>query len=159
MANNIFSFVPVEEAKSISGEEAVKGVILGVVFGLIATIPWIIVTNSGWFVSLLGYLIGLATYKGFVLGAGKMHRLGRITIVLFVLIAIPLAEFVIIIMQGMQLGYSFAFVIANTPAIFIAGLGRIADSILMGYLFAFLGVYRFLIPHKKVAPANVPEQK
>ena len=157
MSKNLLNFSPLEHSRNISFYEAIKGIILGVIFGLIAIIPWIIVSNLGFFVSILGYIIGLAVYKGFVLGAQKMHVLGNITIILVILLAIPFAEMIIILIQGIKYGLPFLYVLQNTPTVFFESLGDIGLNIVLGYVFAFLGSWRILF-YRQTAPATTPEK-
>lgn len=158
MLKNLFNFSPIEQSKKITFSELLMGVTLGAVFGLIAIIPWVIVSNLGFFVSFLGYIIGLAVYKGFVLGAKKMHVLGNITIILVILLAIPFAEMIIILIQGIKYGFPFLFVLQNTPIVFFDSLGDIGLNIVLGYVFAFLGSWRIIF-YRQTAPATTSEKK
>lgn len=142
----IFSLDPVEFSKTISPEETLKGVVLGLLFGLVGAIPWILVGYFGIFASFLGFLISLAAYRGFTLGAGKMHMVGILTIIVSVLLAVPFSEMVLLFIEGLKYGIPFMDALTLTPKIFFDNLGDFFTSIVLGYVFAFLGSWRVLRP-------------
>ena len=53
----------------------VKGIIFSVVFAMVASIPWILVSSAGFFVSYLSFIIGIAAIKGYEWGAGKFEKI------------------------------------------------------------------------------------
>lgn len=141
--SKLFNFEPVEFSKEISMEDILKGILLAIVFGLIGSIPWVIVSGLGVFASYLGFVIAMAAYKGFVLGAGKMHSVGIVTIVIVVLLAIPFSEMVLLFTEGLKYT-TLVSALRLTPIIFFENLGEFMPNILLGYLFAFLGSIRVI---------------
>ncbi|MCA9383002.1 hypothetical protein KC909_01430 [Candidatus Dojkabacteria bacterium] len=144
--SSLLSFEPVEFDNSLPLPKVLLGVILGIGFGFLGTIPWILVGYLGFFVSILGFIIGIAAYKGFVLGAGKMHIAGIATILFVIMIAIPLSEITLLFIEGLKLELTFMEALTATPEVFVMYIGDFIPNILLGYLFAFLGAWRVIKP-------------
>lgn len=74
-----------------------KGIIGGLIGGLVATIPWILMyLYGGMMLSLLAIIIGSAVVKGYQLFKGKVDNKFPIIIIAISLISITIATFVII---------------------------------------------------------------
>jgi len=131
-----------------------KGVLFSILFGLVGTIPWIIISHFGWVVSLAGYLIGLAAYTGYVKGNGSFDRVGKICLVIVILITIPFAELVNIFIAGLLEGLNFIQVALVLPYFIRWDIDHIAQNILLGYFMAALGTYRFFIPRRNKIPVE-----
>jgi hypothetical protein len=126
-----------------------NGIVLSVLYGVIGTLPWVIISYFGWIASLAGYVIGLAAYKGYVAGNGYFDRTGKITLGIFILLSIPLAEMFVGIVFATQQGYGIVDAIYIMPEVFFSNLGDFLPGILIGYLMAALGTYQFFIQDEK----------
>lgn len=120
-----------------------RGVLLSIILGLAATIPWIIIGYFGWVASIAGWLIGLAAYKGYTQETGFFDRTGKICVALVIISAIPLSELILTLIEFLKLGYPLAESIILTPIYMVNFIGDYLPSILLGYLMAALGTYKF----------------
>lgn len=119
------------------------GVLLATLFGILGSIPWIIIGYFGWIASLGGYLIGLAAYKGYIMGNGIFDRFGKICIAIIILLVIPAAEMVNLFIAFLQQGIFFMDAAMYTPSIFLENITEFVPSILIGYVMAGLGTFQF----------------
>lgn len=120
-----------------------RGVLLSIILGFAATIPWIIIGYFGWVASIAGWLIGLAAYKGYTQETGFLDRTGKICVALVIVSAIPLSEFILTLIEFLKFGYPLAESIILTPIYMANFIGDYLPSILLGYLMAALGTYKF----------------
>lgn len=113
------------------------GALLG---GLVGAIPWFIVSYFGFFASIFGYLIGIASLKGYKILGGKYGFKTRWIILVCVLFSVVFAEFMsYLILLGVE-GYDFSLL--NLFDIILYNLFNFLFNIGVGILFAFLGIYR-----------------
>lgn len=138
-----------QEAKRASGSLALGtlGAILGAVVGVI---PWVAVYCFGYMASALGLLIGICARKGYELLKGRETKTKGIVILVCVLLAVILAEFVGIVAAnfadakeaGMTLGETVEFVY---DWIVTDGLSAVIRELAIGWLFALLGIGKLLM--------------
>ena len=138
-----------QEAKRASGSLALGtlGAILGAIVGVI---PWVAVYCFGYMASALGLLIGISAKKGYELSRGRETKAKGIVILVCVLLAVILAEFVGIVAAnfadakeaGMTLAETVEFVYdwAVTD-----GLTAVIRELAIGWLFALLGIGKLLM--------------
>ena len=134
----------VQEAETLTAVETIRGIIFSFVFGYIATIPWIILSYLGWFVGWLGYLIGLGAIYGFIFGTQKINKTAMPVVVIVVLTAIPLAEFIgiaIVLLLGGRLPDPFTIL---DIAFFSDYSGSFYTSLLFGYIIAAAGAWSLI---------------
>ncbi len=125
------------------------GASLSFLFGLVAAIPWVILNYFGWIASIAAYLIGLASYKGYVKGNGSFDSFGKICIILIILFTVPGAILVSIFISALQYGFNFTESLAATFFVFFEYFVDYLPSILIGYFMAGLGTYEFFLPNRK----------
>ncbi|MEI7579935.1 MAG: hypothetical protein WCJ58_07960 [bacterium] len=120
----------------------IKGTILSFILGFLATIPWILLaTFTSFFVGFLGYLIGLAAYKGFVIGAGKAHKAAIFVIIPVILLAIPFSEIISFLLINRLDGFTFTFTGFLHYLFLPFILKQLLINISIGYFIAFLGAF------------------
>ena len=141
-----------EETKS-SGSIA-SGIIGALIGALVGAIPWAVAYYAGWFVAVLGLIVGLASMKGYDYLRGKECRAKPIIVMLATVVAVLIANIVAIAVGVMiefsgdpeMAAYSYTFldclglvflVLREDPEFLI---GFVKDM-LMGLLFAGLGVF------------------
>lgn len=135
------------------------GVILAILLGLVASIPWIILGYLGWIASLAGYLIGLAAYTGYTKVNTNFDKVGKVTVAVIILVLIPFAEMVNLFIAGLQY-VSFIDSLRLTPVIFFESLNEYLSTILIGYVMAGLGTYNFFLqPTSGDKTENNPKRK
>ncbi|QVK16896.1 hypothetical protein KHQ81_08255 [Mycoplasmatota bacterium] len=110
------------------------GALLG---GLIGTIPWFIVSYFGFYASFLGYLIGIASLKGYKTLGGKYGFKTRWIILVCVLFSVVFAE-----LMSYLILLAPDFSLLNLYNIILNNLFNFLLNIGLGFLFAFLGIYR-----------------
>ena len=131
----------VQEAETLTAVETIRGIIFSFVFGYIATIPWIILSYLGWFVGWLGYLIGLGAIYGFIFGTQKINKTAMPVVVIVVLTAIPLAEFIGIAVAMLTNGlfpypsFIIDFALSSEYS------GSFFTSLFFGYIIAAAGTW------------------
>ena len=133
-----------DNTKSQKGN-VVLGIVLTIAFAFVASIPWIVASYFGWFVGYLGLLIGIGALKGYEIGAGKIDKVGKITTVFAILLIIPIAEFLVFIIQGIveiQAIPSIELIVAVLGSEGV--IGAMLFDIALGYVFAFLSTMRLL---------------
>jgi hypothetical protein len=130
------------------------GATIGAVLG---SIPWIIAFYFGWFVGWLGFLIGIASKKGYEVFKGKETKAKGVVIILVVFVTVVFAEFVTYLLifhfeiaadpELSQMGLS----ILDLSSVFVISVledpafrNSVLIDIGLGWLFAGLGVYSTL---------------
>lgn len=123
---------------------------------LIGAVPWAIAYYSGWFLAILGLLIGFLSQKGYELLNGKENKAKGIIIIFTTIIGVIVATlagivFTVKIGWSEELGYTlsladsfrivFSMLAENTEGILI----DVIKDIVLGLLFAFLGAYQTII--------------
>ena len=89
------------EAAKTNGSVA-TGAVGAIIGAIVGAIPWAIVSFLGWFVGYLGFLISLASCKGYELLHGKETKLKGIIVLVVSLIAVILAEYVAMLASLMK---------------------------------------------------------
>ena len=141
-----------KEEKSKEGS-TLLGTIGAFAGALVGAIPWTVASYFGWFVGLFGFLIGIASKKGYELLNGKESRAKGIVIILATVLGVIVAESVAIMISlgvmWVQEGYEFNildivyfynYALANDSNILMAVLGDIA----LGLIFAALGIWSII---------------
>lgn len=129
-----------------------RGAFGAVIGGVIGSVPWIIAYNLGWFVSWLGFLIGVAATYGYKVLGGRPGKARKWIVLAAVIISVLLSfviELVVISMTGINelisRGYSVSYsdiptyigILLDDPQF----VGRYIRDILIGLLFAGLGCF------------------
>lgn len=129
----------------------VLGALLGAVIG---AIPWAIAYYFGWFVAILGLLIGIAAKKGYELLQGKECKAKGVVIILATVFGVFLGESAAIIYAIYSMWLADPEIAAQGVTILDAAfgffsalftdssiIGDMAGDIFLGLLFAGLGIY------------------
>lgn len=132
------------EAAKTNGSVA-TGAVGAIIGAIVGAIPWAIVSFLGWFVGYLGFLISLASCKGYELLHGKETKLKGIIVLVVSLIAVILAEYVAMLASLMKefpgTPLSTCFVTLNAAIRYEPEMQAIViKDLLMGWLFAVLGI-------------------
>lgn len=160
-------FLRTKEEISQNGNIAtgILGALLGAVIG---AIPWAIAYYYGWFVAILGLLIGIAAKKGYELFHGKECKVKGVVIILATVLGVFFGESAAIIYavyntwladpeiaaQGVTvLDAAFGFF----SALFTDSslIGDMAADIFLGLVFAGLGIYQTVLAVFKSTGKNV----
>lgn len=112
------------------------GAILG---ALVGAIPWVIVAQLGYFVGILGFVIGLASLKGYKIIGGKVGPRTKWLVIISIILALVVAESATLIIEfikddipvtlenflfALQIKEIYTIVIRDLAvSLFIAGLG------------------------------------
>lgn len=138
-----------QNAEEIKNSGSIGRGILGAALGaVIGAIPWAIAYYAGWFVAFLGFLVGIASKKGYELLGGKETKAKGISIIVSTLLAVVAVEFAVVlaIWYGELSGYGISFM--QSVEFFLTALGEdsemigyIIRDILLGWLFAGLGIF------------------
>lgn len=147
-----------EEMQYMKEEKAKDGsTLLGTIGAfsgaLIGAIPWAVASYFGWFVGWFGFLIGIASKKGYELLNGKESRAKGIVIIIATVLGVIIAESVAIMVslgvmwtqEGYEFNildiiYSYAYALATDSGVLLAVLGDIA----LGLVFAALGIWSLI---------------
>ena len=127
------------------------GALLG---ALIGAIPWAVVYSFGWFVGWLGFLIGFCAAAGYRILRGKSGWLAILIIVFAIIFGVAagqtMGDFIDIgkyISRGELDGFTYSdiprlyfFLLANDSE----ALSSTLVNLVLGLLFAFLGVWRMI---------------
>lgn len=131
-----------EEIKSQGN--MVTGIIGAILGGIVGAIPWAFAVYNGWFVGIFGLLIAFAAKKGYELLKGKESKAKAVVIILVAIFSVVVAELggwvFSLIMEGGTLMESleyFFFVLSIDGEL----QTRVISNLLMGLLFAGLGVF------------------
>ncbi len=132
------------EAAKTNGSVA-TGAVGAIIGAIVGAIPWAIASFLGWFVGYLGFLISLASCKGYELLHGKETKLKGIIVLVVSLIAVVLAEYVAMLASLMKefpgTPLSTCFIALNEAIRYDPDMQAIViKDLLMGWLFAVLGM-------------------
>lgn len=144
-----------ETSKNGSVASGILGALLGALLG---AIPWAIAYYYGWFVALLGLVIGIAAKKGYELFHGKSNKAKGVVIILATVLGVFLGEAGAIIYaiydmwladpEISALGVTVldaAFTFFHTLFTDSTLIGDMALDIVMGLFFAGLGIYQTVL--------------
>lgn len=130
--------------------------ILGAALGaVVGAIPWAIAFYAGWFVGWLGLLIGVASKKGYELLGGKETKVKAVSVIICSFISVVAVNLLVYIlswhaelsvMLGTTLSESASFFFEcmldkNSIVYDSSLLGYVVGDIVMGWLFAGLGIF------------------
>lgn len=124
------------------------GLALATLFGVLGTIPWIIIGYFGWIASIAGFAIGWAAFKGYEKGNGSIDKFGKISILILIIILVPFAEFINLVLAALAFEIPLLTALSTAPSLFIENIGEFLPGILIGYVMAALGTYSFFMPQR-----------
>ena len=144
----------INEEKKNNGSTVI-GAVGAFVGAVIGAIPWAVAYYFGWFIAALGFVIGLASKKGYELLNGKENRAKGIIVIVATVFGVLLAEAVAIIVSiysiwqsdpefadfGVTIfdaAYTFAYALGTDPTI----ISDMAGDIALGLFFAGLGIWQ-----------------
>ena len=124
----------------------ILGAAIGAVIGMI---PWVLVYSFGYMASFLGFLIGICAKKGYDLARGRQTKIKGVVILVCVLLAVVLAEFVAIVALNMSDGFAEGFTFGEVIEIVFSwivtdGLVAVIKELAIGWLFAVLGIFQMV---------------
>jgi len=153
-----------EIAQNGSVATGVLGALLGAVLG---AIPWAIAYYFGWFAAILGLLIGVAAKKGYELFQGKECKAKGVAIIVATILGVFLGESAAIIYAIYDSWLAdpeiavYGVTILDAAVGFFNALftdrsiiGDMALDILLGILFAGLGVFQTVLSVFKSTDKN-----
>ena len=123
-----------------------KGILGGLVFGILASIPWILIyVFAGMFVAYLGALIGLGVifgYKSFVNKIDKKMTVIVSIIILFIVIvnAMVVIPGILLVQNGIPLSFTNLILLYQIEGI----LPELVKDLLMSIVFAGLGAFPYI---------------
>lgn len=143
-----------ENAEQAKNKGNLGAGIAGAAIGaLVGAIPWAVASYFGWFVAFLGFVVGIASKKGYELLKGKESKAKPISVLVFSLIAVIIAEIAVYLIsimgmsadEGMALSLSQAFqlffyVIKVDPSL----LGSVIFDLVLSWVFVILGIFPML---------------
>ncbi len=109
--------------------------------GIIASIPWIILSYFGWFAAILGFAIGKASLKGYTMLGCKLGKATRWIILGVTAFCIEFSEIVthtiaVMVVYEIPFSMDIIFFVLTTPEIII-NMGR---NVFLGWIMGFLGI-------------------
>lgn len=138
-----------KEEKQKQGSVA-TGALGAFVGAIIGAIPWAVASYFGWFVGWFGFLIGLASKKGYELLNGKETKAKGIAIIISTIFCVIVAESVAIMValgvmwsqEGSQFTildviYTYVYALVTDSSILTSVLADVA----LGLVFAALGTW------------------
>lgn len=151
------NFTIAKETVALKGSvpRGIAGAILGAAIG---AIPWAIAYYYGWFVALLGLVIGLAAKKGYELLGGKESRAKGVVLIVATVFGVFLGESMAII-YAMYSAYttdpeyaSYSITLLDTVRAYFSLLSTnselmtdVLGDVIFGLVFAALGMYQTVI--------------
>lgn len=137
-----------------------KGVLGAAIGGLLAIIPWVLVSvYLNLYASILGYLIGYASLKGYFLLRGKVGRATRWIIGINTALCVFAAELVTLAIYMIQAGaavslenYIISFTNPNLSSMVLKDIG-------IGLVMAFLGISSIFRRLKTETDTAVPNMR
>lgn len=143
-----------ENAERIKQQGSIGGGIAGAFLGaIVGVIPWALASYFGWFVAVLGLIVGIASKKGYELFGGKQTKLKPIAVLISSLIAVVAAEFVIYVVVVMASIAEAGMAISAAEAIELlfvmiaedsAVSSAIVTDLLLSFLFVVLGIFNLI---------------
>lgn len=151
------NFTMAKETVALKGSVA-KGIVGAILGAAIGAIPWAIAYYYGWFVALLGLVIGLAAKKGYELLGGKESRAKGVVLIIATILGVFLGESMAII-YVMYSAYTtdpeyaaYSITLFDTVRAYFLLLFTNAElmsdvlpDVLLGVVFAALGMYQTVI--------------
>lgn len=151
------NFTIAKETVALKGSvpKGIVGALLGAALG---AIPWAIAYYYGWFVALLGLVIGLAAKKGYELLGGKESRAKGVVLIIATIFGVFLGESMALI-YVMYSAYTtdpqyaaYSITLFDTIRAYFSLLftnselmSEIIGDVLFGLVFAALGMYQIII--------------
>lgn len=141
-----------ENAEQSKKSGSVVAGILGAAIGaLVGVIPWALAFYFGWFMAFLGYVVGIASKKGYELFKGKDSKAKPIFVIICSLVAVVVAEIAVYLVGIMasyaaeegiaitlsQAAYVFFLVLEYDTAI----LGSVAFDLVLSWVFVIIGMF------------------
>ena len=129
---------------------AVTGTIGAFIGAIIGAIPWAVAYYFGWFVGWLGFLVGIASKKGYELLNGKESRAKGVAVIIATIFGVVIAESAtIMVTMGVswaQEGYTFSVLDVIYSYVYALAsdsetLMLVLKDIALGLVFAALGIW------------------
>ena len=122
------------------GRSRMKGIVGGLIGGLIATIPWILLyVYTGVICSYLAFIIGIGVLKGYQYkGLSDRNLSNYITIISLVCVSVAtliIIPFIIFVENG--LGYGVSLIELYSNSLFVSYIMR---NYIIAILFTFIGL-------------------
>lgn len=135
-----------------------KGIVGALLGAAIGAIPWAIAYYYGWFVALLGLIIGLAAKKGYEILGGKESRAKGFVLIIATIFGVFLGESMAII-YVMYSAYTtnpeyadYSITLLDTVRAYFSVLftnsellSDVIGDVLFGLVFAALGMYQIIV--------------
>lgn len=133
------------EAAKTSGS-VLTGTVGAALGAIVGAIPWAVASFLGWVVAYLGFVISLASCKGYELLHGKETRVKGIIVLIMSVLAVVLAEYVTMLVMLMReypgTPLSTCITGLNTVIMYDKEVqAELIKNLVIGWLFAVLGMY------------------
>ncbi len=146
-----------QQEKNQNTGNTLMGVVGALLGGIIGSIPWAVALFFGWFVGWFGFITGIAAKKGYELFKGKNTRIKAVTLIIVSILCVVIAElavqFIFMVQAitadpelsvyftsaGDYISFFFNIVFTDTEVLTAIGI-----DILLGLVFAFLGIFSTL---------------
>ncbi len=148
------SGVMIENAEQVKKTGSLGAGIIGAILGaVIGAIPWGVASYFGWFVAFLGFIVGIASKKGYELLGGKETKAKPISVLISSLLAVVVIELIIYVLvyHDALLAEGYGTSIADSARFFFYVLaessevqGNVVLDLLLSWLFVILGIFPML---------------
>ncbi len=133
-----------EQAKTTGN--VLTGTVGAALGAIVGAIPWAIASFLGWFVAYLGFVISLASCKGYEILHGKETRIKGIIVLIMSVLAVVIAEYVAMLALIIKEfpGNPLGACISALNSVIIADKeiqAELIKNLVIGWLFAVLGMY------------------
>lgn len=133
--------------KEEAGGSYISGAVGAVLGSAVGAVLWALILMAGYVASLAGFAIGFLSQKGYDLLKGKQGK-GKVAIlVVAIVLGVVLGTFggyIALFLQEFGEEYGFAYVAQFAVNRLLGNPMMMAKDLLMGFLFAGLGVYTLL---------------
>ena len=140
-----------EKQDSLS-DNYLLGLLGALVGGLVAAIPWAVVSSQGWFMAWLGYLIAIGASKGYDLMRVKTNMKKLWCVLAAVVIGVFAGQIMsdmIVVAADEELGHMFSDIFSYYANNFGEYLAINIKNLALGYVFAALGSLSVFVNIKK----------
>ncbi len=147
-----------------SGSRAIRGAIGAFAGGIIATIPWILLSHFGYIAAACGFLIAYGAQKGYHLMGGRRGKAEGAILIFVSLFCVLFACYESLLFEVAWIFRSEGYLLnayevnAIVSSALIDTPGDMIDvwyGVILGLIFAAVGVWRLLSESQKKSPAPV----